>query len=593
VFNKYFKDELAYLRELGREFASAYPALAPMLADRGGDPDVERLLEGVSFLTGRIRQKLDDELPEVVHSIAFLLFPHLLRPLPACTILELTPIVSVLRERMVVPPGAEFASIPVDGTSCRFRSAWPCELVPWMIEDVRLEALPRGKEQLRIRFRTTNGSAAAEVAPAKTRLHLAGDPFSSFGLLMWIHEHLDDVLLLSGVQPGREREKEREVSLGKRVVTHAGFADDEALLPFGRLAFPGYRLLQEYYVLPQKFAFLDVADIGRVRELDEKATSFDLAFRFDRPFKDAPALVDRDLVKLHCVPAVNIFDATAEPLRLTLGRERYLLRPAGLPPEHAEVYAIREVESIATGTTRRVKIPSFYDFSHAELAGDAARIFYTTHLEPSVSGAGVDVFFSFGSAQNAAALPDSEVVSVDLLATNGKLANGLRAGDIHLATHGSPAAATFKNLTAVTQHVPPPLGRELQWRVVAHAAMGLRSITEVEVLRSALDVYNLHALVDRQAARANELRIAAVMDVQVKPAERLYRGSLVRGVGIEVELDEAGFSGDGDMYLFAAMLERLFAAYVSLNSFSKTTVTGRGTRMTFQWPARTGNETLL
>ena len=100
---------------------------------------------------------------------------------------------------------------------------------------------------------------------------------------------------------------------------------------------------------------------------------------------------------------MNIFDATAEPLRLSLGRERYLLRPAGLPPDHAEVYAIREVESIATGTTRRVKIPSFYDFSHADLMGESTRIFYTTHLEPSVSGAGVDVFFSFGSAENAAA----------------------------------------------------------------------------------------------------------------------------------------------------------------------------------------------
>ncbi|MGH7298137.1 MAG: type VI secretion system baseplate subunit TssF, partial [Polyangiaceae bacterium] len=54
MFNKYFQDELAYLRELGREFSQAYPTLAPLLADRGVDPDVERLLEGVAFLTGRI-----------------------------------------------------------------------------------------------------------------------------------------------------------------------------------------------------------------------------------------------------------------------------------------------------------------------------------------------------------------------------------------------------------------------------------------------------------------------------------------------------------------------------------------------------------
>ena len=75
MVNKDYQDELQYLRDLGKEFAAAYPAIAPMLAERGGDPDVERLLEGVAFLTGKIRQKLDDELPEVIHSVAALLFP--------------------------------------------------------------------------------------------------------------------------------------------------------------------------------------------------------------------------------------------------------------------------------------------------------------------------------------------------------------------------------------------------------------------------------------------------------------------------------------------------------------------------------------
>ena len=86
-FAGYYQDELAYLRELGREFAEAHPALAPMLAERSGDPDVERLLEGVAFLTGRVRQKLDDELPQAIQGIAQLLFPDLVRPMPAAAML--------------------------------------------------------------------------------------------------------------------------------------------------------------------------------------------------------------------------------------------------------------------------------------------------------------------------------------------------------------------------------------------------------------------------------------------------------------------------------------------------------------------------
>ena len=36
MFNKYYQDEVTYLRELGQEFAAAYPAIAPLLAERGG-----------------------------------------------------------------------------------------------------------------------------------------------------------------------------------------------------------------------------------------------------------------------------------------------------------------------------------------------------------------------------------------------------------------------------------------------------------------------------------------------------------------------------------------------------------------------------
>jgi type VI secretion system protein ImpG len=251
------------------------------------------------------------------------------------------------------------------------------------------------------------------------------------------------------------------------------------------------------------------------------------------------------------------------------------------------------VETIPIGTNERVKIPSFYDFSHAENATDSTRTFYTEHLIPGVVGDGVDMMLSFGTPEDAGRLPDADVVSVDLLATNGKLANVLRAGEICNPTPSSPSAATFKNLFAVTQHVSPPIGRELHWRVLSHVAMGMRSLTELEVLRAALDVYNLHALVDRQAARANELRVAAVHEVRVKPSERLYRGSLVRGVAIDIALDESGFAGDGDMHLFSAILEQLYAAYVSLNSFSKTTITGVQSKIRFVWPPRTGNQTLL
>ena len=90
MFNKYYQEELSFLRELGKEFSRAHPAAAHFLSEAGSDPDVERLLEGFAFLTGRIREKLDDELPELTSTLLNLLWPHYLRSVPAMTLYALT-----------------------------------------------------------------------------------------------------------------------------------------------------------------------------------------------------------------------------------------------------------------------------------------------------------------------------------------------------------------------------------------------------------------------------------------------------------------------------------------------------------------------
>lgn len=585
MFNKYFQDELSYLRELGREFSQAYPTLAPLLADRGVDPDVERLLEGVAFLTGRIRQKLDDELPEFLQSLGALLFPHLMRPLPAASILEITPVANALRETHVVKAGTEFASVPVDGISCVFRSAVDCTLSPVAIEDVRLEALPGARQQLAITLRSTGGAPLSNVLPPSLRLHFSGEPHIAFGLLFAVNRQLADVTL----SPAQARGTAKELSLGAKAIRWVGFEEDEGLLPLARHVFPGFRLLEEYYVLPSKFAFVDVKDLGRVAELDKEATRVTLGLRFERALPPTTRVTPQN-VRLHCVPIVNVFETTAEPIRLAASRERFVVRPAGLPPSHGEVYAIRHVQAILRGSTNRVTVPPFYEFSHVTTDEHG---FYSTHVSPSVTGDGADILISFGTPEGSGKLIDAETISIDLLATNRSVASALRPGDVSVHTASSPAFVTFSNIQAMTPHVPAPLGRELQWRAVAHAAIGLRALTEPDVLRAVIDVYNLHAIVDRQAARANELRVGAIKDVRVRPEERLHRGAAVRGVAIDVDLDEDGFAGDGDLLLFSGVLDRMFAEHVSINSFAHSTFRSLRSKLELRWPPRSGNTTLL
>ncbi|MGB6328287.1 MAG: type VI secretion system baseplate subunit TssF, partial [Halarcobacter sp.] len=88
AFNDYYKEELTSLRTLGAEFSKKNPGLSTYLSKEGQDPDVERLLEGFSFLTGRLKQQLNQELPEVAHTLVQLLWPNYVRPIPSYSIIQ-------------------------------------------------------------------------------------------------------------------------------------------------------------------------------------------------------------------------------------------------------------------------------------------------------------------------------------------------------------------------------------------------------------------------------------------------------------------------------------------------------------------------
>lgn len=91
TYSKYFQDELSFLKEAGSEFSKSHPQLTKFLSESSNDPDVERLLEGFAFLNGKLRQKLDDELPELTQSLISLLWPHYLRSVPSMCIAQMIP----------------------------------------------------------------------------------------------------------------------------------------------------------------------------------------------------------------------------------------------------------------------------------------------------------------------------------------------------------------------------------------------------------------------------------------------------------------------------------------------------------------------
>ena len=202
-FNKHYQDELSFLREMGREFAQAHPEAAHFLSEGGTDPDVERLLEGFAFLTGRIRQKLDDEFPEVVHALVSLLMPHYLRPIPPLSLVEFEPIKGMVRKPYRIPKGTEVASVPVDGTACRFHTCFDVDVHPFGITSVSLQTPVGGKPELQVRFAIEPGCALTWPEIGKLRFFLSGD--AADPLYFWLRRHLVKIRITGRRARGRAR----------------------------------------------------------------------------------------------------------------------------------------------------------------------------------------------------------------------------------------------------------------------------------------------------------------------------------------------------------------------------------------------------
>lgn len=584
MFNKYYQDELLFLRELGEEFAKANPAAAHYLSTTSRDPDVERMLEGFAFLSARVRQKLDDEFPELAHSLMRLLWPHYLRPVPSMAILEFQPVLQALRQSQTVARGCEVHSAPVEGTPCRFRTSQDVRLHPLSIEDVGLELRSTGHARLRLTFKFWNQVKPETLKLDPLRLFLHGDAAMSYAMHYHLSRHIVDARVVAGPQPIDSG----DAPFRPIEVQPVGFGDDESLLPYPVGSFPGYRLLQEYFALPEKFLFFDLVGLDAATGI-LSGERFTVDIRFDRALP--PSLrPSRDEIRLYCTPIVNLFPNDGDPQRIDRSQTEYRLRPTGSNPFHYEIFSVDRVGLIAPGTVEEVEVPDFQRFDHFRNEGGAT--YHVVRMRPSVVDDRVDTYVSFVDADGQTALPEAQTATFKLTCSNRRLPEGLQLGDVQVPSDSSPAFVKFRNITVPTVSVMPPLGTDLHWRLISHLSLNYVSLVDVEALRGVLELYNFQVLRDPRAARANTRRLQGIQALTAEPAEALVRGSVVRGTAITMEALEDHFAGDGDLFLFATILNEFLSLHATLNSFTQFAVHGVQSGERNEWPHRIGRDLL-
>ncbi|MBE7517312.1 MAG: type VI secretion system baseplate subunit TssF [Chloracidobacterium sp.] len=620
----YYERELIFLRRMGAEFARRYPKIAARLElseEKIEDPHVERLIEAFAFLTGRIGLKLDDELPEITEAFFNVLYPHYLAPIPSMSIVQMnygSPH-DKLTAVQKMDAGTRLNSRPIDGSPCRFRTAYDVDLMPIEVESASLES-PAPKDgrgrfataQIRIGMRCYGNSRLSELrrssledVPTTLRFYIDGDPQLVYPLYELIFNNAVTVQFRAKEAPiGSQTIEHIQLRLPDPVVLQAkdaikqvGFAENEAMLPYTKRSFMGYRLLTEYFAFPYKFLFFDVEGLDRAI-----AANFGSHFELVIDVKDIvppSAPVTADTFRLGCTPIVNLFSRLSDPIYLSQQRYEYQVIPDVHRQNSTEIYSVDEVITSDPRTNTTREFSPFYSMRHAYGEQMEKSFWYTVRRQSQrPDDEGTEIFMSLVDMNFDPNVPAVEVLNVKTTCTNrdlpAKLPFGGKEGDFEI--EGTALLSRVKCLTKPTETLRPPQRRSAHWRLISHLNLNYLSIVgdnngSAEALQEILHLYNFN---DSAITRKQILGITGISSRKVvrQIGQRVGAG-FVRGIETTLTFDEEQFVGSG-LFLFACVIEHFLGLYAGINSFNQTVVrTDQREEELCRFPPRAGEQELL
>ena len=653
-----YDEELHFIREMGKIFAANHPETAGYLdltSNKCADPYVERLLEGFAFLTSRIQLKYEQSYPDFTQNILDIIFPDLLSPLPSMTIVQFNPDTQgklsnagfpVPRQTKLLSPQLRDAKI-----KCEYRTSHNLHLWPIAISEAEYllpENLPKGIEKSVHRDILKNCKAALRIT-LKTTNNI---PLSDLTTLNNLSVYLDT----SGGNAGRLHEaltarcqafftshKKGEItSINPNSIRAQGFEETEAILPTTKQGFEGYRLLQEYYTLPERYMFISLSNLqpGISKSID---TEVDLFFLFDQLSDTLLETTKASNFKLFCTPAVNLFEKNTDQVHLTKqahyksnAKNRrsskeishylsgYPIIPENSSPKGYEIYRILKIKASGSHHGDETEFNPLYSINYNSL-NDEKKNFYSlqryaeifrqdkrssrqTGLESKYRGN--DIYISLGS-DNDESLPyqkDLKELSVTALCTN-------RGAPLYLPNRinfSSPNDSFpverdgIKNIHEFTPPKPSHGFSEHTWKLINLLSLNHLSIADpdnpeksVEALRQLLRLQIHSERVGDSNAHLRALNTQIDHGLQAVEAkditEAIYvegRITYIRGLQIKVTLEEASF-GKQSPFLFGSILDKFFAKYSSINSFTQTVIYTLERGEIMKWPARTGTQSNL
>jgi len=609
---KYFEREYNFLQVAGEEFAEKNQAIAGKLRlsqRQRKDPFVERLFEGFAFLSGRIHERLDDELPEITGGLLEQLFPHFLRPFPSCAILEAKPKIGALTQPVTIERGSEVQTPTgkykvkykvgagaedqariiehTEPAEFIFRTTQKTTVRPMRLREVRVEEAHGSMSALVLQIQPDRNVAYETLDLKRLTIFLHGSLKLKYTLLLYLTKHVASLSVSEIVGGKKDFQEIKPFRIGIPELTHDFDvpSEDRSVIPYAQQTFTGYRLLHEYFSFPDRFFFVDIEGLHQFKA-SQDGHPFEIKITFNRKLSAEYKPKSKDIL-LHCTPIVNLFERSTEEVPVNQRMPEYYVIPDMDRRKSKEIYSVNKVTGVSENKLQQylyMPITSYDVLDTADPEYEYKR-FYSTTTRPHPADMSATHIRIFGPSMELDIFP-KETLSIMATLSNGFLPSKYLETNSIKEPVDFPSGLEVSNLTTPSDLMPCPDRQNFLWSLISHLTLSYSTLADADTLKNILSLYNW----SQDYNNPEKKKIQAIGKVHPPKTKNIFRNrGLIRGIEFKIEIDGEQFEhGEGDIHLFGLVLSRFLSQYVTINSFVILTIIEIGTNKRYTWQPNLG-----
>jgi type VI secretion system protein ImpG len=365
----HYNEELRFLRQEGATFARENPQVAARLglhSDAITDPFVERLLEGVAFLSARVQSRMDRECAEFAQQALARIAPSFCCVTPSMTTYSFHPDYASPESQRgrSIPRGSVVQShIPGLARPVQFVTSRTVNLLPLRIAQAEclraVSGLPNAAAQrlarapavLHLKFETEANAVLGDLAKTNSdgeggleplTMSLGGDAPLAFGLQHALLADAEQILLIA-----HDDRLNHVIELPRSSLRMADMGEQQAMLPVELGGLQGIRLLREYLAQPANFLSFELHGLAQLAKRCPGARSFQVVVGLRKAPQFLLGRVTPALFHLFASPAINLYAKRLDPISYDPKSSTQWLLVDRMKPNAHHLFSLSAVHAVS------------------------------------------------------------------------------------------------------------------------------------------------------------------------------------------------------------------------------------------------------